>query len=260
MRYEDHIDLMARLAAREVAPQALSLLMADNKDPSVRAKIYQNSGAKAQADALRSNYPGLAAIMGEEFFTGLAHAFCRQHPPQTRSLVGYGKELPQFIEATTDEHRLQWLGDMARLDSAWLGAHLAKDAEPLSTEDLQGQDEKQLMQMHLALLPSAKMVELKFSLYDLWEKVKKGDAINNRQNILQQKQTILLWRPNGDVVTKPLDDFETAFLRALNTGKNLQQASETALAINKDGNLPNLLAASLAGGLFAKAKNKGNTI
>jgi putative DNA-binding protein len=258
MRYEDHIDLMALLAAREVAPQALSLLMADNKDPSVRAKVYQNSGAKAQADALRSNYPGLAAIMGEEFFTGLAHAFCRQHPPQTRSLVGYGKELPLFIEAATDEHRLQWLGDVARLDSAWLGAHLAKDAEPLLADALHGKTEKQLMQMHLALLPSAKMVELKFSLYDLWEKVKKGDAINNRQNIPQQKQTILLWRPDGDVVTKPLDDFEAAFLRALNGGQNLQQASETAFAANKEGNLPNLLAASLAGGLFAKSPDKGN--
>ncbi len=259
MRFEDHIDLMARLAAREVTPQALSALMADKKDPDIRAKIYQNSGAKAQADALRSNYPGLAAAMGEEFFTGLAHAFCRQHPPQTRSLVDYGKELPSFIDAATHKHKLQWLGDMARLDSAWLGAHLAKDAEPLLSEDLQGQDEKQLMEIRLALHPSAIMVELEFALYDIWEKSRKGEAINSQQNIPRQKQTILLWRPDGDVVTKPLDDFEAAFLCALDTGKNLQQASEAALGVNKQGNLPNLLAASLAGGLFAKSPDKGNT-
>lgn len=96
-----------------------------------RYAVYRNNVTTSLADALAGIFPAVRRLVGEEFFSGMAIAFARAHPPSSRLLFEYGRDFPAFVADFEPARALPYLADVASIERAWLDAYHAADAEPL---------------------------------------------------------------------------------------------------------------------------------
>ncbi|HRJ00886.1 MAG TPA: DNA-binding domain-containing protein [Hyphomonas sp.] len=246
---EQHIFLLSGLASRGAQPADLAWLMVGRREPGQRAMVYRNSGMSACTDALKSNYQRVARVVGDSFFRGLAHAFIDQHPPIEHSLVGYGHDLPEFIDASAKEHGIPWLGDFARLDRAWLKAHLAADGTPIAPSGLQSLSDETLLSAQIVFHPSLALVSTHWDLWELWIEASDEAFTSTPRTLIHEPSWVLFWRPEHEVVARPLPDPFAIFLSVLQNNETLGAASAQALARAPGEDLPALIAAVFSAGL-----------
>lgn len=101
---------------------------------SDRLEIYGAMYVNRLIDALRGEFPRLAAQLGDDAFFELAEAYVREHPSVDPSINAIGRELPRFLR----RHRRYALARLATLertralvfdarDDIALGAHALAD-------------------------------------------------------------------------------------------------------------------------------------
>ena len=67
--------------------------------PARRFAVYRNNVVVGLGKALRSRFPVVGKIVGEEFFAAMARLFVQQQPPRSPLLATYGDDFPAFIAA-----------------------------------------------------------------------------------------------------------------------------------------------------------------
>ncbi len=118
---------MPELAAFQAA-FADALLADQPVDPIARSPgfaVYRNTCARGAAEALRSAYPTVDALIGEEAFTHAALDYRCANPPRSAVLSDYGADFADFLESQPWADELPYLADVARLDRLWLECFLA---------------------------------------------------------------------------------------------------------------------------------------
>lgn len=225
-------------------------------DPGLR--VYRNNVVSAVAGALGSSFPALRRLVGEEFFLAMSAAYFGAHPPKERTLVAYGAGLPEFIEAIPQVEASPYLGDVARLDRAWLEAHIAADQRSLAAGDLAGLDGEALALLRVALHPSARIVRTDWSVYEIWLANREdGAAALAPHTVTHTSQSILVWRVSGEVASRRLNAAEAAFLGALSPEGTLQAAAE-GIADIADANVSVIFASALASGVLVSAHGEAH--
>lgn len=247
---EKHINLMAGYARFQAEQSDLAPLMICNAAPGQRALVYRNSGMLGLVGALRSNYPCLEALMGEAFFSEMAKAYIHNYPPVQRSLVGYGGQLADFIDAQVAEHKLVWLGDLARLDRAWLEAHLAADAAPLPLDQIAEVPQEKLLTALLEFHCSLRIVETRWDIAPLWLKLKSGNIPDAQQTLDDSLSVTMFWRPRGEVIARALLSEDRTFLQTLLQRKTLNEACSNILETDPYADLAVLIAGIVSAGLI----------
>lgn len=217
-------------------------------DPGLR--VYRNNVVSAVAGALGSSFPALRRLVGEDFFLAMSAAYFDAHPPEERTLVAYGEWLPEFIETIPQLEPSPYLSDVARLDRAWLDAHIAADQRPLHADDLVGLDGDALAVLRVALHPSAQVVRTDWSVYEIWRANREdGAAALAPRTATRASEAILVWRASGEVASRCLSAAETAFLGALSPAGTLQAAAE-GVADVADADVSAIFASVLASGVL----------
>ncbi len=252
---ETHMQAIASLVEGHAEPPTLNALLVAGTKGGPRARVYRNSSLLAASEALKSNYAATAAIMGDDFFSAMARAFVDANRPRSRSLVGYGRTLPSFIAAGEPEHGLAWLTDLARLDRAWLEAHLAADADALAADALAelASDEAVLLATKLTLAPNVRQVTCNWQVFDLWSRLRRNERPEPGHPVAQGAQQVLVWRPKGDVEYRLLCPAEAAFLSQIAAGATLGRAAEAGLSVQPEFDIGSALAAAIIDGLFARS-------
>ncbi len=244
-----------RRMAAVVAGGDADALAADAAEPGVtwRAAVYRNTFAAGCRDALAANHPAVEAIVGAEFFSALAQAYIAAHPPTGRTLVGYGQSFPAFLRAFPPVARVPYLPDAADLDRAWLAAHVAPDAPPLTGADaMRLAQASDLAAQRLALHPSAQIVTTEWRLYPLWAAARDTTEPDDAALRLQRTgDTVLIWRPGHEVRHRRLATAEAAFLGDIAAGATLGAAAECAAAADPGAGLAELFATVLQDGVLA---------
>ncbi len=106
---------------------------ADAETGQRRLGIYANAYWLRLEEALRADYRGLHAVIGDADFRRLTRDYLRSHPSRYRSIRWFGSNLASFL-ATASKWRLQpLLTEMARFDWA---LSLALDAANAPALDL----------------------------------------------------------------------------------------------------------------------------
>ena len=101
-----------------------------------RLAIYRNNVFASLTDVLKETFPAVVRIVDERFFSYAAHEFIAQHPPAKASLLEYGGEFADFLEAFPPARELAYLADVARFEWLMNTAAHATDAEPASVDAL----------------------------------------------------------------------------------------------------------------------------
>jgi len=216
-------------------------------------RIHRNNWIRAMSAALASNYPAVFRLIGESCFETAAAAFVRIAPPRARCLVGYGLEFPEFLECAAGESSTPYIADVARLDRAWLEAHIAPDDAALQPGDIAQLDSSSLAKHSVRLHPSASLLQTTWRVHDVWKANRLDDAgANVPRAVWRERQSILIWRSSGEIRDRLLTPAEAVFFGALAGGETLGSAAEAAIRAAQDGDVSVMFAAALASNAFER--------
>jgi hypothetical protein len=194
-------------------------------DPK-RFAVYRNNVVTGLGKALESRFPVTLRLVGEEFFRGMARAFIASCRPRSPLIAEYGDELPDFIERFGAAASVPYLADVARLEALWTRAYHADDATPLSMDALAGLPSDDLAGTRLEPHPSAGLLGSTWPVGSIWAAHQENEVKPLGHS---RAETVLVVRPDADVIVNILPAKDTAFVEALFAGTALGDAAEAAL-------------------------------
>ena len=204
-----------------------------------RFAVYRNNVAASLIEALGARFPVVKRLVGDEFFSAMAHEFVLREPPFSPLLIHYGETFAAFIAEFEAASPLPYLADVARLEYARGRAYHAADAEPLPRAAFASLPAGSIAAARVMLHPSVGIVASSFPVLSIWE-VNQAKAV----------KPVPHWGPEAALVARPFLEVETrrigagtdTFLAALHVGSTVAEAVEMATAAASDFNASDGLA------------------
>ena len=126
--FQDHLLRGTRAIEERVAGSA-------RVPVATRLGIYAGAYGSRLIDALRSSYPALAALLGEEDFQALGAEYVRTHDSPYFSIRDYGDALEEFLGAHARYAEVPLLAELARWEWMLCAVFDAADEHELSDDD-----------------------------------------------------------------------------------------------------------------------------
>lgn len=215
--------------------------------PVDRFAVYRNNVAVGLIEALRSGFPVVDALVGEEFFSAMARAHARASPPASPVLLGYGGDFADFVGGFEPARDIPYLADVARLEWAWLESYHAAEAEPVTIHAIADIAPDQAPLLALELHPSVRLLAFAMPALTIWHR-HQDDAAPDAIEIDDRAQYALIVRPHAEVNVIEVTAATFALLTALERGEMIATAVEVALAIEPDADIAAMLAGMFAAG------------
>lgn len=217
-----------------------------------RFSVYRNNIHHGLLEALAATYPSTLAILGEARFRDAAIAFLRQHPPRSAVMAGYGAEFPGFVASLPRFVSAPFLGDLARLEFAWLESYHACDSAPLVPEELLAIPGEDADGACFTPHPAARLVISGHAIFDLFSardawplKLDDPEGFST-----DTPQAVLVTRPGLEVLVQKLESGDAAFIAALMDGQPIVEAIRRATATNAKFDPGTSMALCLERGVF----------
>jgi hypothetical protein len=215
--------------------------------PTRRFAVYRNNVVVGLVKALKNRFPVVEKIVGEEFFAAMARVFVIERPPRSPLLAAYGDEFAAFIAAFEPAQELPYLADVARLEAARTRSYHAADATPVVASQFATLDTGAVEGIRIDMHPSIGIVRSPYPIVTIW-------AMNSGERELVPiedwcGEDALIARPYLEVEVRALPPGGAAFLLALADGWSLGEASEVALADDRNFDLTGNIAGLIGSGL-----------
>lgn len=181
-----------------IAPEVLQRqISSSNPDAALRLSIYKNNSYASLLGALETTFPVVRRLVGEAFFRAVGQLYISEHPSTLRTLLGYGEMFPAFLKQFPPAQSLPYLGDVARLEIAYLAAYHAEEAEPALFEN----DFDSLRcapNEHIQLHPSVQLFELNYAILAIWLMNRRATSVQETR-LAEGPEYILVVRPHAAV-------------------------------------------------------------
>lgn len=207
--------------------------------------VHRNNVVAGLTEALRSRFPAVEKIVGEEFFAAMARLYVVQHPPRSPVLSGYGDEFHAFVAAFEPAREVAYLADVARLEAARTRAFHAADALPLDQARFASLDPATLAGLRVALHPSAEIIRSPHPVVTIW--AMNSGRLTPAPIEPWYGEDALVVRPQLDVEVRSLPPGGAAFLLALADSRPLGDAAKAAFADHSGFDLARSLADLMSG-------------
>jgi hypothetical protein len=225
-------DLQAAFAAHIIGKDRAELIASvagDSISAAARLRVYRHHVSHSLTAALSATFPTVRALVGEEFFRGLARAFVASTLPTQPVLSEYGEGFAGFVAGYTPASGLPYLADIARLDWA-LNAAFHSPAEPrLGVADLAAIPVEQLPGKSVSLASGAAVVRSAYPVDRIWAAAQPG-ASNEIVDLASGGARLLVLRRPDDAGFVSVSAGEAAFLEALAVSHTLEEAAAMALS------------------------------
>ncbi|MDE2272716.1 MAG: putative DNA-binding domain-containing protein [Gammaproteobacteria bacterium] len=192
-----------------------------------RVQIYRNLVRNNHAATLRTAYPAVLKLVGEDFFETAAARYLRANGSSSGNLQDYGAAFPAFLAHMPEAASLAYLPDVAWLEWARQESYLAADAEPLDSTVLADLPEAGIAELKTTPHPSVRLVVSAHPIFDIWLFCQQ--TAPERLNLSGTGQTVLIWREECQLAMQPLVHGQSEFIGALLTGETLASAHAHAL-------------------------------
>ena len=216
--------------------------------PHQRMSVYRNNVAAALVAALQVRFPVTEQLVGPEFFFHMARGFAEGDRPQSPVLIDYGQRFPDFIRDFAPAASVPYLADVAALESAWWQAYHAREADVITATALNQFAPEVLGDVRLVLHPSAGLMASPFAVGSIWEAHHGGAPMQEIE--INRPQTVLVARPAAEITLRVISPESFAFLSALQQGKTLAEAIESAFAVHAGFDVADQLGGAFSLGLF----------
>jgi hypothetical protein len=166
------------MEARGVPEGELAAIIAGDARASaaLRLDVYANMYFFRILDVLRSDYPKLLAVVGDDAFHNLATDYLQSHPSRHPSLRFVGAALPGFVARHALAAARPWLGALAALEWARVDVFDRADALVLTHEALAAIEPEAFAEIALAPVPAAALVPAAWAVEETWRAIEAGQA------------------------------------------------------------------------------------
>jgi hypothetical protein len=178
-------------------PQAAEELLVGTPDlpAAERIGIYADMYAWRLTDALREDYPKLAALLGDERFLALAETYAREHPSDRADLGQFGRHLPAFVRRFPAPERAD-LADLAALEWARAEVFFGAPATPVARDALAALGPDTFPDARLELIPALRVLALDHDAATLWRHLEADDPA---EAPIVNATTVVVWRAGFEV-------------------------------------------------------------
>ncbi|WP_426072667.1 DUF692 family multinuclear iron-containing protein [Janthinobacterium sp. DSP2-3-3] len=201
-----------------------------------RFSLYRGNLSATWCRVLGQAYPVVLALVGEDFFGGLARAYGRRHPSDSADLNQFGARFADFLAAFPPVNELPYLPDMARLEWDVHLAHYAADARGLAPESLAALHPDQLEVRRLALHPACALLASNWQVAALWQAHQEGDGQSEGQAMFPHDMQVASWalvcRPCWKAQVLLVDAAAHAALLVLQQGQTFGAALDAAFELD----------------------------
>lgn len=187
---------------------------------SGRFNVYRNNYLITLRNALRSTFPVVERLVGEEFFGALAHAFAERHPPRSPIMARYGDVFPGFLETFAALAEFPYLADVARIEYARVQAYHAADAANFAIDSEAAATAA--LEHPVRLHPSVSIIASAYPAHSIWQaQVDKDDQVPPAW----QAETVVVWRHGTfDLVeAMPVGALEQNLLAQIANGRSVAE-------------------------------------
>jgi putative DNA-binding protein len=212
-----------------------------------RMDVYRNNVHASLIDALASAYPVVERLVGTEFFRAMAREFLKVHLPRRGTLTGYGEAFPRYLEGFDPVMSLPYLGDVARVERAWLDSYHAADVDRIDAEALASVPPEELGNLCFSIHPAVQTVSSDFPVWSIWQ-TNKEEAEPRTVDFEKGGETTLVCRAGNGVEVHLVQRCLAGFVDDLRAGVALGLAVERAMESDAEFDLSAALHLLLSGG------------
>lgn len=137
--------------------------------------IYANAYRERLHEALRSNFPALHQLLGDQDFARMAYGFIESYPPLTASIRWFGAELSNYLRITEPFDGLPIFSELAQFEWALRHTADAANAERIEASYLQTLDAEQWPVLQCALHPSLSILHFDWNAAQVWRALDAGE-------------------------------------------------------------------------------------
>jgi hypothetical protein len=161
--------MIADAAPHSFTPAADTLVVSDARaSAEERVQVYAHMYRARIAEALESQFPRLARLLGADAFAALAFAYVTDHPSRHPSLRFLGTALPDWLER---KYGSVGLSDLARLEWARSDLFDVIDEPTLTVDALRAWPLDAFMALPVKLVAAHRLVTVDFAIGDFWERI-----------------------------------------------------------------------------------------
>lgn len=231
----------ALLDASQPVPSGLT--DPDGATAGKRFAVYRNNIAVSLTEALRTGFPILRRLLGDDNFDRMAGLYLRAAPPDTPLMMHYGATLPAFLAGFAPLQHIGYLPDVARLELALRRSYHAADAVPIDPARLAAMAPDDLMRARLSFAPALELIRSPWPLFDIW----RFNTEDGAPKPVAHAQDVLVLRREFDPEPHPLSPAAGQWLETAHAGAPMGDAQDAALALDPEFDLGALLTLLLDG-------------
>lgn len=210
------------ILAPEADPQHLAYLKPAGKLSLEQAfQIYHRTYVARLTEALRTTYPAVAWVLGDNFFNELCRKYIEAQPSVAYNLADYGEAFSGFIQETSTAKGIPFLPDLAKFEWIHKEVQHAATPEPLPVETIQELLNSDDVKMHM--IDAMEIFESEYAVYDIWEHRFEPAYIFEGVN-WNTPQSLMIHKKQKKVLVQELQPVEAQILRALASGRTVAEA------------------------------------
>jgi hypothetical protein len=199
--------------ARPAADLLTDIRGDERLDAGDRLGVYARMYRARLIDVLFEDYPRVAAMLGSEDFTALAHEYLTAHPSTHPSLRWFGRWFPEFLAGVAGD-RPAFVSDLARLEWTRLAVFDAGDASTLDADTLRALSPEAWATLRLRLVPALEVLRTAWPVHRIWD----ADAPTPASGWQHAETWLRVWRQDDKVYQASMDDTERTALAHVQAG------------------------------------------
>ncbi len=195
-------------------------------DATERLQIYAGMYPLRMRDALRSDYPALAELLGERGFGRLVDDYVAAHPSRSYTLARLGDHLPEFLAGWGSPRRRGLVTDVALLERAAAQVFDAAEALPIDPSALRAVPAAEWPQARLVPAPAFRLVRVRPGAVEVLDAVLEGNPPPEKAG--RGRVEVAFYRKDFVVLRRTLGPFEGNLLASLAASESVGSALERA--------------------------------
>ena len=201
--------------------------------------VHRNTSARGSVEALRSAFPTIDLLLGEDMFGNVALAYRNEQPPATPILAAYGACFPNFLARQPWTAELPYVPDVARLDWLWLESLLSRDCSVPRTHSKW--DGSQRIVLH----PTARFAWTTTPAMTIWQAHRRAQDFGELTPEWREEGALFI-RRGLTVHAEPIDRATHLLLVACAAGTRFNDCVAAVAAAHPDADVVNLFVRCLA--------------
>jgi hypothetical protein len=189
--------------------------------------VYQTAWRVRLVEALRSNYPVLHQVLGDDDFAGLCAAYVRVHPPHTPSIRWFGAKLSAFLETAPAQIPHPALVDLARMEWALGSSFDSADHAPIDFSTLAALAPEAWPDQRFRAHPSVSLLRLDWAIEPLWQTLTHHPE-QDSEAPEPSPHHLLAWRLGLESRWRSVEEGEVLLLKAAFAGAPFSALCEAA--------------------------------